>query len=1542
MKIKKLKNGFILFLVILFSAFLISCGTGGGGGEGDDGTPPDDPPVTPGEAYSVNVTTGSGTIVADGVSQTSIRALVTDEEGNRVADGTEVTFETTAGVIDETIVETDGGIATAKLTSSVNTGNVTISAETNGIWGTAVLTFIPGPPEVVNVTAQPSSLQADGSSTSTIRAEVLDANGNPVDTEILTIRAVAGKFENGGQTITAATLSGVATATYTAPNYVPSSGNDSIIVETTNSKTGNTLITLTGTQITGIALSAEPASLPADGASQSTIRATVTVSGGGSAPDGTVVQFELEEGDEGFITPTATTSGGIAIAMLTSGSSPDTTITIVAEAGGVTTSTTVQYTPGSVTVTAVPNSLLGTGEETSVVTAVLKRADGTPADDGAEVTFTLSDQSLGTIDATALTAGGEGQAVATFHAAAKGGSVTVTATWNYLSSDVIGSEEIEIQAPPAFMAVADGYPDPAAINIKGTGGQSTSQIVFDVRDAQGVLVADGYRIDFEIDSGPNGGEDILPITAKTVNGQVSTVLRSGFKSGPVSIKATYFYDKAISTTTSQIAISAGPPVGEAFNLSAEYLNIAGLTQVLPDGITANAYDVYGNAIPDNTAIFFATYNTGGGFDPGSEVTDGGKATSTLFSDGPSPQEGFVSVTALANNGGRTTHVTSLAINPVDPDIIYAGTDGGGVYKSLDSGASWQNISKSSAIAGQNWIDPYVNDIEIDPENDNIIYAATGYLGQGNLFRSQDGGQTWNNNNVESWYGVLSTKEAILTVLCDDSSNYVWVGTDGLGAFFSDDGESFNSGGTTTVPELTGTGDGDMVNLLLSPTSRDETWTVTYVVPEASATVPVAGGEYSWEKNLGDETMTNVETDSAETVSEVWTVTYVSGLGPVTPDGGNAGNGSIGVIQVGQPSAATETWTLTCIRDSDGATGNLNPTDPGREVFSVESDAATYENAVVGYQYGDYDYFYDRVVSPLIFTISAGDTDFMEGDTFTFTTTSSWQVQGTYSGAQATDAQTDTTYTSDTGGISFTINLAAGAVKPFVGDYFTFVTTIAPMPYWTVAGSKSLLQTNIAYTDITYSSDNFEVSFLIEEGSTPFAEGDKFTFDVNDSGLGLGTTVRDMVKVPGTHGDTAVLYAATNTGVFRSVNGGLLWEETTSFTGDFINTLAIHSDGVIYAGTEDNGVWISTDSGNTWDDDPDGMGRGLNASEPVANPNNSGNGIMSAVTIDPEITVTETWTVTCIDEGDVEVSGDETFSVVGTVSGTQATDAQTGTAYTSGTGGVSFTISAGTIPFEVGDNYTFITTRDLGKNIRDLLVDDAHGLLYAVTYFWGALEPHAVGNAYVHDLEADGSFAATDWREANVGLPEYDPPDDVTLFAQHAMAGDFTSTPNALYIGGEGINLYKATSAVDTGNPAWHESKIGMTNVIMARMPILFSGGCYMTITEEFDPLTNIGIYTVYVEDSNGNPPVVGSELVVEREDFQGNRSQIFIYPYDDSLTNLGTWRDPADPETNRPFIIPIRVSPWGEKIIFTFRPTDAWPDAPGTSGGEQVVTYTYY
>ena len=85
-------------------------------------------------------------------------------------------------------------------------------------------------------------------------------------------------------------------------------------------------------------------------------------------------------------------------------------------------------------------------------------------------------------------------------------------------------------------------------------------------------------------------------------------------------------------------------------------------------------------------------------------------------------------TSIGPYGGN---VTSLAIDPVTPTTLYAGT-GSGVFKSTNGGASW--VAASSGM-----ISTSVSKLAIDPMTPTTLYAGA----NGNfVYKSTNGGVSW--------------------------------------------------------------------------------------------------------------------------------------------------------------------------------------------------------------------------------------------------------------------------------------------------------------------------------------------------------------------------------------------------------------------------------------------------------------------------------------------------------------------------------------------------------------------------------------------------------------------------------------------------------------------------------------------------------------------------------------------------------------------------------------------------------------------------------
>jgi photosystem II stability/assembly factor-like uncharacterized protein len=105
-----------------------------------------------------------------------------------------------------------------------------------------------------------------------------------------------------------------------------------------------------------------------------------------------------------------------------------------------------------------------------------------------------------------------------------------------------------------------------------------------------------------------------------------------------------------------------------------------------------------------------------------------------------------------NNGLDSLETNILTVDPNDSETLYLGTDDDGVYKSTDGGESWKKLTVSSIPKSFG-----VGDIIVDPQNSNNIYIGTvdyfrlsesrGVLGDFGVYKSTDGGATWEEFNV---------------------------------------------------------------------------------------------------------------------------------------------------------------------------------------------------------------------------------------------------------------------------------------------------------------------------------------------------------------------------------------------------------------------------------------------------------------------------------------------------------------------------------------------------------------------------------------------------------------------------------------------------------------------------------------------------------------------------------------------------------------------------------------------------------------------------
>jgi hypothetical protein len=138
-------------------------------------------------------------------------------------------------------------------------------------------------------------------------------------------------------------------------------------------------------------------------------------------------------------------------------------------------------------------------------------------------------------------------------------------------------------------------------------------------------------------------------------------------------------------------------------------------------------------------------------------------------------------------------VSAIAINPSNPNIIYMGTGGGGMWRSMDGGVRWTPLFDRQLTLGIGG----PSALAIDPNNTNIIYLGTSTRvnrepRRAGLFKSTDGGYSW--IRLGSGYPIGNTGNAqqffdqnINVIIVDPANTNILYLASNVGVFRSIDG-----------------------------------------------------------------------------------------------------------------------------------------------------------------------------------------------------------------------------------------------------------------------------------------------------------------------------------------------------------------------------------------------------------------------------------------------------------------------------------------------------------------------------------------------------------------------------------------------------------------------------------------------------------------------------------------------------------------------------------------------------------------------------------
>jgi len=134
----------------------------------------------------------------------------------------------------------------------------------------------------------------------------------------------------------------------------------------------------------------------------------------------------------------------------------------------------------------------------------------------------------------------------------------------------------------------------------------------------------------------------------------------------------------------------------------------------------------------------------------------------------------------------TPWTRSIAVDPTDPGVAWAGTLRGWVLKTTDGGESWEQVLDRLGITN----------LLIDPTHPSTVYASSDY----GLYKTGDGGATWERLHESTMYALAMDPSDPRVLYANGYFNGVWKSTDG---------------GATWSP-LPGFGDRPVTNLFVDP------------------------------------------------------------------------------------------------------------------------------------------------------------------------------------------------------------------------------------------------------------------------------------------------------------------------------------------------------------------------------------------------------------------------------------------------------------------------------------------------------------------------------------------------------------------------------------------------------------------------------------------------------------------------------------------------------------------------------------------------------
>ncbi|MCS2159363.1 Ig-like domain-containing protein [Scandinavium sp. H11S7] len=595
------------------------------------------------DSGSAQLATGSLTVVAnnaatDGKAQNSVRAIVTDANGNPL-DKQTVTFSASNGAqIAGNGISNAQGVITLPLTSST-VGDSLVTATINGSQQQVTVTFVADSDSAHiadgDLTVLKDNAVANDTDTNSVQAVVTDANGNPLDNIVVNFSAgnhatltASGKTDAQGKVSVTlhSAIAGVSIVTaevaggsqQVSTTFIADSGTATI-------SSGDLTVTQDGAIANGTAANRVQVKVT-DARGNPVDKQSVTF----TADSGATIDASGTTAADGLVSlPVVSTKSGVSqVTATVNGHSQTVPVNFVAD------SSTAIVAAGNLTV--VSNDALADGSSTNSVNVVVTDANQNRVSD---VVVRFSADNGATIAETATT-GDNGEVLVTL-TNVTAGTTAVTAQANGNGQSVT----VNFTADSNTARIATGDMTITTNNVLAD-GTKTNVVRVQVSDAKGNAVEKAV-VNFTADNSA-----IIAATGETdENGVISQPLSSK-KAGLSNVTAT------INGSSQSVPVTFVADASTATIIDGAMTVIA--DNAITDGNATNSVqvtvtDANGNPLADQVVTF--TADNGATLGDTSTTDANGQITMTLSST--TAGGGVSNVTASINDSSRTVQVTFI-------------------------------------------------------------------------------------------------------------------------------------------------------------------------------------------------------------------------------------------------------------------------------------------------------------------------------------------------------------------------------------------------------------------------------------------------------------------------------------------------------------------------------------------------------------------------------------------------------------------------------------------------------------------------------------------------------------------------------------------------------------------------------------------------------------------------------------------------------------------------------------------------------------------